>query len=75
MNRYTFITLIALVVFIIALPVYALQEDARMQSVQGVYRQQAVVEGAQIYTNHCRLCHGDDGQGVGAMPGLDNLAL
>lgn len=75
MNRYTLLSLIALLVFIIILPLYALQEQGRMVRVEEAFRQQAVAGGADLYVDHCRLCHGDTGQGVGAMPALDNPAL
>lgn len=75
MNRYTLLSLIALLFFIIALPLYAIKEQGRMQRAQETYRQQAVVGGAELYVDHCRLCHGDAGQGVGAMPAIDNPAL
>lgn len=75
MNRYTLISLIALLFFVVALPHYAMQEQARMKRAQETYRQQAVAGGAKLYIKHCRLCHGDVGEGVGAMPALDNPAL
>ncbi len=75
MNRYNFLSLIALAAFVIALPIYAAQETGRMQTSQQTYRQQVVESGAELYTHHCRLCHGDVGEGVAAMPPLNNPAL
>jgi hypothetical protein len=75
MNRYKLITILALLVFIIVLPMYALNEPGRMAVAQGEYREQIVSEGADLYVKYCRLCHGDAGEGVGAMPPLDNRAF
>ena len=46
-----------------------------MQTSQQTYRKQVVESGAELYTHHCRLCHGDVGEGVAAMPPLNNPAL
>jgi mono/diheme cytochrome c family protein len=75
MNRYKLITLFALLAFIIILPVYVLSEPQRMAVAQTEYQDQVVREGAELYVELCRLCHGDAGEGVGAMPPLDNPAF
>jgi mono/diheme cytochrome c family protein len=75
MNRYNLLSLIALAAFVIALPIYAGNEARRMDFAQQSYRQQVVQSGAELYTKHCRLCHGDRGEGVAAMPPLNNPAL
>jgi len=75
MNRYNLLSLIALAAFVIALPIYAAKESGRMQTAQGDYRRQVVETGAELYTQHCRLCHGDVGEGVAAMPPVNNPAL
>jgi mono/diheme cytochrome c family protein len=75
MNRYTILSLIALLVMVAAFPYYARREATRMSQAQAGQRQQVVAAGAHIYTDHCRQCHGDAGEGVGAMPPLNNPAL
>lgn len=75
MNRYNALSLLALLVIVIALPIYARGEAQRMALAQANQRQQTIAAGAHIYTDHCRQCHGDSGEGVGAMPPLNNPAL
>lgn len=69
------ISLFALVSFVIAMPVYAAYEPARMQSTQIELRQQYLDEGAGLYIRFCAVCHGEKGEGRGAMPALDHPAL
>jgi mono/diheme cytochrome c family protein len=40
-----------------------------------VLRQEFVAEGAAIYVENCAACHGAAGEGLGAMPALNNPAL
>jgi mono/diheme cytochrome c family protein len=75
MNRYTCIGLIALLLFVIVLPVYALLEPGRMGRAQADLRRQYVADGAVMYVENCALCHGVSGEGIGVMPALNNPAL
>jgi mono/diheme cytochrome c family protein len=75
MNRYSWITFIALAVFVIAWPVYALREPARMQAAELAQRQLALEDGIDIYLKSCAQCHGASGEGIGVMPALNNPGL
>jgi cytochrome c553 len=75
MNRYDLIGIAALVIVVVALPVYAVLEPSRMGQAQGDLREQFLSDGAAAYVENCALCHGPEGEGVGAMPALNNPAL
>ena len=75
MTKYNLITTIALLILVIAIPVYALREPDRMEQAQADLRQQFVSDAAVIYVENCALCHGAAGEGIGSMPGLNNEGL
>ncbi len=75
MNRYTLLTFIALLILILALPVYAWLEPARMAQAQADLRQESVSNAAVYYVENCALCHGAAGEGIGPTPALDNPGL
>ncbi|MBP6471958.1 MAG: c-type cytochrome [Chloroflexi bacterium] len=75
MNYNKLISFLALLVLIVALPVYAWQEPTRMDAAQADLRQEFVSDAAVIYVENCSVCHGAAGEGIGPMPALDNLAL
>jgi mono/diheme cytochrome c family protein len=75
MNKYNWVTLAALIIYISAWPVYATFEPARMSAAQQVFRQRSLVEGTEIYLESCAQCHGAAGEGLGVMPSLNNPAL
>jgi mono/diheme cytochrome c family protein len=75
MNRYTFISLMALLAFVVALPVYALMEPGRMVRAKIELREQYIEDGSRLYLRYCAACHGVAGEGIGVMPALDHPAL
>lgn len=75
MNRYRAIGLVAMLVVVVALPIYAYWEQGRMAEAQADLRQQFLVDGADLYVENCAGCHGPVGEGVGAMPSLNNPSL
>jgi len=75
MNKYNLINLIALLMMVVALPVYALLEPARMVQAQAELRRELVLYAAEAYLDICAACHGAAGEGVGAMPALNNPGL
>jgi len=75
MNKNNVIALIALLILVVALPVYALLEPNRMDQARAGLRQQFVADGAITYVENCAFCHGAAGAGIGAMPALDNPGL
>jgi len=75
MNKYDLISLNALLIMVIALPLYALIEPDRMSRTQQNVRQQLLAEGTEMYVQNCIYCHGATGQGNGSMPALNHPAL
>jgi len=75
MNKYDLIGLIAALIVVVALPLYALSEPYRMQQAQAELRQEFVVEATALYVENCALCHGPTGEGIGVMPALNNPDL
>jgi len=75
MNRYKLISVTALLILVIALPAYVLTEPDRMAQAQIELRQEYVSDAAVMYIENCAVCHGAAGEGIGAIPGLDNSAL
>lgn len=75
MNRYHAIGIIALLILVTALPVYALLEPGRMDQAQATLRQEFLADAAVMYVENCAPCHGAAGAGIGAMPALDNPGL
>jgi len=56
MNRYTFVSLIALLAFVIALPFYALREPGRMVRAKIELREQYMEDGSRVYIKYCAPC-------------------
>jgi len=75
MGKYNLINIIALLIIVVALPLYALQEPVRMDQAQAELRQELVLHAAETYLDVCASCHGAVGEGIGAMPTLNNPAL
>jgi len=75
MNKYNLISIFALLTLVVAIPLYALREGARLQSAQQELQQQYVQEATAVYVENCAVCHGGQGEGIGAMPPLNNPAL
>jgi mono/diheme cytochrome c family protein len=75
MNGYKITSLLALLILVVALPIYVLSEPDRMAQAQVALRQEFVSDAAVLYVENCAICHGASGEGIGAIPGLDNPAL
>lgn len=75
MKTYETLGLVALILLVVMLPVYALQEPARMARAQAETEARYVNDAAHLYLDSCALCHGADGAGLGAMPPLNYAAL
>lgn len=75
MNRYDAIALVALLLLVALLPFYGMREAGRMELAQAELRGQYVADGALMFAENCVECHGLDGAGIGAMPGLNSPAL
>ncbi len=75
MNKYTFTTVLTLLLLVLILPVYAYLEPFRMAQDQADLRQEFVADAAVIYVQNCAVCHGASGAGIGATPTLNNPGL
>jgi mono/diheme cytochrome c family protein len=75
MKRYEQITLIALSILVLAIPVYAAREPYRLAEAQERLHAQYLEEGATLFVEICAACHGTDGAGLGAMPSLNTPAM
>jgi mono/diheme cytochrome c family protein len=75
MDKYRLTGLIALLIVVVALPIYGLAEPSRMDAAQRSLSRQYVSDGALTYVENCAICHGSAGQGIGAMPPLDSPGL
>jgi cytochrome c len=65
MNRYKVISLLALLILVFILPIYAVLEPQRMAQAQADLRQEFVSDAAVLYVENCALCHGAAGEGIG----------
>jgi len=68
-------TIVGLLILVVALPAYALREPQRMNDAQQELREIFVADGAVMYVDNCALCHGVDGEGIGAYPALNTDAI
>lgn len=75
MDKTKIVSLIALFVLVIALPVYGFMEQDRMKQAKAALDDQYMMEGIEIYVQNCASCHGNAGEGVGMIPGLNREAL
>lgn len=75
MEKSKIISLIALLVLVVALPVYGFMEKGRMQQAKAALDDQYMMEGIEIYVQNCAGCHGNAGEGIGMIPGLNRDAL
>jgi mono/diheme cytochrome c family protein len=75
MDKTKIISLVALLVLVIALPVYGFMEQDRMQQAKVALDDLYMMDGIEIYVQNCAGCHGNAGEGVGMIPGLNREAL
>jgi mono/diheme cytochrome c family protein len=75
MDKTKIISLIALLVLVIALPVYGFMEKGRMEQAKAALDDQYMMEGIEIYVQNCSGCHGNAGEGIGMIPSLNRDAL
>lgn len=75
MNRYDLISLVALLLLVTALPIYALNEPLRMAQAQESLRRQFIADATDMYLEICAGCHGAGGEGLAPMPPLNNPDL
>ena len=75
MNKVDGILLVALLILVALFPIYGLMESGRMEKAQVAMVQNYLDDGIEMYVDNCINCHGYTGEGVGAMPALNNPAL
>ena len=75
MFRYKLMSALALLIIVIALPIYLFSEPQRMAAAQITLRQEFVSDASLMYIENCALCHGAAGEGIGPIPALNNPAL
>lgn len=71
MNKTFWISLAALTLIVIAIPVYGLMEPRRMDKTNKLLRETYVMDGIELYIQNCAACHGATGEGIGLMPALN----
>ncbi len=72
MNKWTITGFVATIFIAAALPIYAFNEANRMAAAEANLLAEAVHRGQIVYAENCVVCHGVDGQGISAYPGLAN---
>lgn len=75
MEKTKIISLVALLILVVALPVYGFLEKGRMDQAKADLDDQYMMEGIEIYVQNCAGCHGNAGEGVGMIPSLNREAL
>lgn len=75
MNKYDLVALVSLAVLIIAVPLYAFQENGRLEQAQQALRNQLISDAGELYATRCVSCHGLEGGGSGAVPALNSPGL
>ena len=70
MKTYNALSVLALLVLVVALPLYAMREGVRMAQSEQILQDHSVSEAAVLYIENCAVCHGMRGEGVGMMPTL-----
>jgi cbb3-type cytochrome c oxidase subunit III len=72
MKKWTVIGFMATAIIVVILPLYAFNEDNRMGQAQIDLLNYSIAQGEIIYAKNCVVCHGADGLGISAYPGLDS---
>jgi mono/diheme cytochrome c family protein len=74
-KRANWISLIALLVLVIVLPIYGNYEVVRMQQAQSRLSAQYMADGIDLYLQDCASCHAANGSGIGKMPALNRAGM
>ncbi|MAT96058.1 MAG: hypothetical protein CL608_02860 [Anaerolineaceae bacterium] len=75
MNKYNLISFFGFLALVVVFPIYAWYEPALRENAQDDLQNQYVTEASLIYVENCAVCHGIEGEGIGATPALNNSAL
>lgn len=71
----TLIGLGATLVIVVALGLYMLEEEDRINESQALVLGVQLDDAMTLYAENCSVCHGLNGEGIGATPPLNNSAL
>jgi mono/diheme cytochrome c family protein len=69
------IGILATLVIVAVLPLYAFWEDSRQERLQEKYFTIAVLSATELYAENCAVCHGAAGEGIADIPPLDSAAV
>ncbi|MCB9010076.1 MAG: c-type cytochrome, partial [Ardenticatenaceae bacterium] len=75
MNKYNFISFFGFLALVVIFPIYAWYEPSLREVAQDDLQNQYVTEASIIYVENCAVCHGIEGEGIGATPALNVPAL
>ena len=67
--------ILATALIAIAIPLYAIHENDRLEAAQAAQLAIDLDEAMSLYAENCSVCHGLAGEGIGAIPPLNNPAL
>ncbi|MFN2118806.1 MAG: c-type cytochrome [Anaerolineales bacterium] len=71
----TLIALLATQVIVFGLALYAVNEPNRILAAQAGILDRQLDAAMSLYAQNCSVCHGSNGEGIGATPPLDSPAL
>jgi mono/diheme cytochrome c family protein len=74
-NTMKWVSLIALGVILVIIPLYALLEPGIQADKQDEYHISAVVTATDLYAENCAVCHGAAGEGISTNPPLNTEAI
>ncbi len=66
---------LATMLIVVVMGVAVLREPARQQDAAFDLRVEAVLAGTDLYAENCAVCHGAAGEGLGAVPPLNNIGV
>lgn len=75
MKWYILVGMGAMVVAVVILAAMGINESERMEAFTRSYESRRIEEGAAIFENNCRRCHGPQGEGTPLGPALNTAAL
>lgn len=74
-NTMKLISLAAILVVIIVIPIYAWWEPIHQQDLLASYHTESIIAAADLYAQNCVICHGAAGEGIGDNAPLNTEAV
>lgn len=74
-NKLRWIGLIATLVLVVILPIYALRETDQQEHLLNQYSMAAIITAIDLYAENCAVCHGAAGEGIADNPPLNTDAV